>query len=320
MCACEYGYSSGSTFTLTCLTLPAERHLSASQWQSEARGPSPVTRSTSSPPCATWSSVGLTNNQLFKITNGNRTKGYNLGVWNCRRGLVTGNGEASTKLDEIKLYLTKKNLHMLCVVETDLHSHMSRSKRRVVVTKKEIESNLVISGYKIYLPATWKQHGQTRILVYVKEELVVKERPFEAALNDLPMLTFEIGFGSERKTIVNFFYREFTNGVTGLNTVEDQVERLGRMVKHWRSLAIGKKDFVCLGDANLCAKKWNNEDYNLKYQAELVQTFLLETNCEQLVRVRSSPRRNCIQILYRPYLYKCVWEAFNTRGRGSRNF
>ena len=35
--------------------------------------------------------------------------------------------------------------------------------------------------------------------------LKVKERE----LNDLPMLTFEIRFGGERKSIVNYFYREF---------------------------------------------------------------------------------------------------------------
>ena len=104
------------------------------------------------------------------------------------------------------------------------------------------------------------------------------------SLSDLPMLSFEIGFGNERKTIVNYFYREFTNGVTGLNSAQDQMERLKRMIRHWRSLASSNRDYVCLGDANICAMKWNDESYYLKDQAELVQTFLLETNSEQLVR------------------------------------
>ena len=277
----EYGYSYKSTSSCIWPTLPP----STCHWRPAARGTSPAsTRSTTPPPCAIWSSLGLTNNKLFKIINGNQARGYNLGIWNCRRGLITGNGLPSTKLEEIKLFLVKKNLHMLCIIETDLHSYMSRSKRRVVVTKKDIESSLGILGYKIYLPATWKQHGQTRILVYAREELKVKQKVLEAALSDLPMLTFEIGFGNERKTIVNFFYREFTNGVTSLNTAQDQMERLGRMIGHWRSLASSKKDLVCLGDANLCAMKWNNDDYYLKDLSESVQTFLLETNCDQLVR------------------------------------
>ena len=135
--------------------------------------------------------------------------------------MINGKGEASTKVDEIKQFVYKRNLHMLCVIEADLHSRMSRSKRRTVVTGKDIEVELAIPGYKIYLPATWKCHGQSRIIVFAKDELKVSERPLGTSLSDLPMLSFEIGFGNERKTIVNYFYREFTNGVTGLNSAQD---------------------------------------------------------------------------------------------------
>ena len=168
----------------------------------------------------------------MKIVNGNKIKGYNLGVWNCRKGLIGGNGEASPKLEEIRQFLTKKKLHMLCVIEADLHSLMSRSLRRNPVTRKEIEVILGIPGYRIHLPATWKQHGQTRMIVYAKEELNVIEQHLNAEITDLPILTFQISFSKERKTVVNFFYREFTNGVTGLNSAPDQIERLGRMIKH----------------------------------------------------------------------------------------
>ena len=41
---------------------------------------------------------------------------------------------------------------------------------------------------------------------------------------------------------------------------------------------------VCLGDANLCATKWYEDDYYLKDLSEMVQTFLLETNSSQLVK------------------------------------
>ena len=111
------------------------------------------------------------------MVNGNKGRGYNLGLWNCRKGLINGKGEASTKVDEIKQFVYKRNLHMLCVIEADLHSRMSRSKRRTVVTGKDIEVELAIPGYKIYLPATWKCHGQSRIIVFAKDELKVSERP-----------------------------------------------------------------------------------------------------------------------------------------------
>ena len=90
--------------------------------------------------------------------------------------------------------------------------------------------------------------------------------------------------GNEKKTIVNYFYREFTSGVTGLKTIQEQMERLNRMLKHWKSLMESNKDVVCLGDANLCAMKWNDTNYQFKEHAEMVQTFLLETETSQLVK------------------------------------
>ena len=88
---------------------------------------------------------------------------------------------------------------MLCLIETDLHSSMSRHRRTVILTRNDICNVLNIPGYKIYLPATWKYHGQSRMLVYAKEELKVCEKQLEASLNDLPILTFEIGLGLEKR-------------------------------------------------------------------------------------------------------------------------
>ena len=231
----------------------------------------------------TWAFYGIANNKLQKIINGNRNRGYNLGIWNCRKGLINGDGEASSKISEVKSFLEKKNLHMLCLIEADFHSASSRYKRRNPLTTGDIKAKLDIPGYKILLPMTWQKHGQARILVYAREELKVKERTLGTQHSDLPMLTFEIGFGMEKKTIVNFFYREFTSGVSGLSDAQAQSERLQRMTQHWRSLAAIKKDLVCLGDANLCAKKWQEDSYYQKEQAEIVQTFLLDTASAQLV-------------------------------------
>ena len=40
---------------------------------------------------------------------------------------------------------------------------------------------------------------------------------------------------------------------------------------------------MCIGDANLCAKKWNEEGFAQKELANLVQNFLLETSSCQIV-------------------------------------
>ena len=91
---------------------------------------------------------------------------------------------------------------------------------------------LDIPGYNIYLPATWNNHGQARIIVYAKEELQVKQLVPENCMSDLPSISFLISIGKEKKTLVNFFYREFTGGVSGLSDLPSQNERLVRQINH----------------------------------------------------------------------------------------
>ena len=114
--------------------------------------------------------------------------------------MIDVNREATCKFEEVKLFIMKRRLHMLCLVETDLHSTMSRHRRSVTLTGNDIRSVFGIPGYTIYLPLTWKHHGQTRILVYVKEELKISEKQLEVCLTDLPIITFEISMGKEKKT------------------------------------------------------------------------------------------------------------------------
>ena len=69
-----------------------------------------------------WSYSGIRGNILAKIINGNRRLGYNLSMWNCRRGLISGDKDATTKLVKVQEFLENIKLHMLCLVESDLHS------------------------------------------------------------------------------------------------------------------------------------------------------------------------------------------------------
>ena len=111
------------------------------------------------------------------MINGNRRLGYNLAMWNCRRGLIDFKNEASSKIVDVKNLIESKKLHMLCLVESDLHSEVSRHRRAQPLDIKDIQSKLHIPGYKIFLPNTWEKHGQARLMVYAKEELQVKVWP-----------------------------------------------------------------------------------------------------------------------------------------------
>ena len=231
-----------------------------------------------------WSHIGIKMNKLAKMINGNRRLGYNLAMWNCRRGLIDFKNEASSKIVDVKNLIESKKLHMLCLVESDLHSEVSRHRRAQPLDIKDIQSKLHIPGYKIFLPNTWEKHGQARLMVYAKEELQVKVWPPCNSVNDLPTVTFLISLGREKQTVVNYFYREFTGGVSGLSDIAAQNERLARQIEHWRTICRGKRDFVSLGDANLCSVRWHDENYERQEQVAMVQSFLLDTACSQLVQ------------------------------------
>ena len=187
-------------------------------------------------------------------------------------------------MNDIKSLLQNHDLHLLGIVESDLHGVNSRVKRSNPVNTKEILDNLHVDGYSIKLPSSWYSHGQARIILYVKEGINIKMRKLNNQDSDLPTLSCEIGLGREKKTVTNFFYREWTSGVTGLEDETSQIERQGRMIKHWKSLYSSSKDVLILGDANLCCFKWNNDAYPHKSLAEDLQDFLLQTSSFQVVK------------------------------------
>ena len=65
---------------------------------------------------------GYTINECMKMINGNQKRGYNICMWNCRRGLVDENGFPSEKFDEMVNVFQSKQQHLFCLVESDLHS------------------------------------------------------------------------------------------------------------------------------------------------------------------------------------------------------
>ena len=242
---------------------------------------------------------------------GNKNKGYNVAAWNCRRGLLTADGSPSSKVADIQLYMEKHQLDVFGIIESDLHGTQSRIYRARPLSTQDVHDKLHIDDYYIHLPQSWEAHGQARIFLYVKEGIILKERKLNREDLDLPSLSIELGLGREKKTCFNFFYREFTGGVSGLNDLPSQRERLGRQIAHWKTLYTNRKDVVILGDCNLCCKLWQNENYHSKEQSSLVQDFLLEESSQQLVTemtrvelVGGTVQRSCIDHCYSDVLDK----------------
>ena len=228
-------------------------------------------------------SMGLGINKFKRMTNGNGRSSYNIALWNCRKGLLDAENRASEKMTEVMKFMDEQKLHILCLVESEFHGQQSRVRRRQPLTESQIKTSLAVVGYKIILPQTWYVHGQARIVMYVKEDVNVTVTPLAREYSDLPTLTCVIGMGKERKTIVNFFYREWSSGVSGLVGAEAQRERLRRQVQLWRNFQNNSHDVIIMGDANLCALKWEEEGYQHRELADFILDYLGDINGSQIV-------------------------------------
>ena len=135
------------------------------------------------------------------------------------------------------------------------------------------------------LPDSWEKHGLARILVYVSDEVRAVREVLPPGDSDLPSMTLQVGLGREKKTSVNIFYREWTGGVSRDNSLVEQKERYQRQVRQWQSLANNNRDYVIIGDNNVCAMSWLDANYNRdrKAIADIVIDFMIEETAVQLV-------------------------------------
>ena len=247
------------------------------------------------------------------ILGNRRRHSYKFGFWNCRKGLLINNEIESAKFSEIKSFLSNHRPHVFGIVECDIHSRLSRLSRQATFDTEQVLTNLKIEGYTLELPDTWYQYGQARLIVYVSNEISYKiYNPHFS--NDLPNISLEVGLGKERKTLLNYFYREWTSGVTGENSLISQVDRLKNQISYWRHLYATNRDIVCLGDANVCALTWNNSDFDAsrKVLSNLIQEHLLDESSYQIVEdftrsewSRNGLSRSCIDHIYTNVPAKC---------------
>ena len=187
------------------------------------------------PQYISWPCLGNTANKLQKIINGNRRSlGYKLGLWNCGRGLLNATGGTS-KFSDVKLLIQNKKPHALGLIETDIFGPNSNNNSKKFTTS-EIQDLLKIDGYSIKFPATWDSHGIARVLVYVSNDVKSKQIFLNSNHEDLPSVSLEIGIGRATKTVVHYYYREWTGGVSGEDSKASQLDRNGRHIEQWTEL------------------------------------------------------------------------------------
>ena len=225
-------------------------------------------------------------NKISHILNGNkRSLGYKIAAWNCGRGLVSKSGTETGKLTDIKLFIQQHNPGLMAVIESDIHGQGSAAHRTTTFTKNDIIEQLSIQGYNLYLPDTWDLYAQARLVVFVRQDIKAKMRPNPGFVKDLPSMTFEVGMGREKKSLVNFYYREWKGGISRNNSQAAQIDRFTRQTEYWRNLANENRDLVLVGDANFCSMACLNPDYpnHLKAISNLANDFYLEECLSQLI-------------------------------------
>ena len=249
----------------------------------------------------------LSSSALCRALFGNRRRlSYKFALWNCRKGLLSNQDFDTLKFTDVKLFIAKHQPHAFGIIESDIHSPLSRSQRQCTFSTEEVLDKLKIDGYNLELPETWQHFGQARILVYLRSDVLYKRWTQNNPVN-LPTITFEVGIGKEKKTLLNYFYREWTSGVTGESSHTSQVDRLECQIAYWKTLYATNKDVVSLGDANLCALTWHEPSFDAsnKVLANLIQDFLLEDSSYQIVKdftrsegTRSGFSKSCLDHVY----------------------
>ena len=84
-----------------------------------------------------------------------------------------------------------------------------------------------------------------------------------------------------KKTRVCGMYREYKGSVSGMDSLDSQVERMNRMTELWNN-KMKNKEFLITGDMNICWTKINDPEYHNKMIARKLMDYILEENITQM--------------------------------------
>ena len=68
----------------------------------------------------------MTTNAYFRMINGNRGSSHNIGMWNCRKGLIDGENQPTYKMVEVKQFIEDHNLSFFLYSTTTTNYHYSK--------------------------------------------------------------------------------------------------------------------------------------------------------------------------------------------------
>ena len=123
--------------------------------------------------------------------------------------------------------------------------------------------------------------------IYVQNSVTIKEITTPTNISDLPIISILARKGKGSETLISTHYREFTRGISGINTPESQIERLKRIIEHWHFLDSLDKETIIIGDTNLCFSKWNNTSYPQQNIINIIKDAQTSLALQQLVDTKT---------------------------------
>ena len=245
-----------------------------------------------------WSYVKTNFNLSHYIYGNRKNTGYKYFSWNCDRGFISKH-----KIEDVRVFAARHRPHFIAVSEVDLkrNENNKNDDNSNELSTEQVHDKLRINGYKIILPHSWLIHNKARILVYANDEIKANLKKVKDDENHLQNVLLEVGFGKSKTHFVNFYYREWKSCVSGENSTDYQLHCLTKLMDIWRRCTEGDKDFIALGDMNLCAKEMDNPAYIHNNLSDVVNDFMIEEGCHQMVeeitRVRAvggTVQRSCL--------------------------
>ena len=175
----------------------------------------------------------------------------NLGCWNIRRGLV------KRELEIIDL-INSNNLAVLFLVETDSH---------LINEKKDFG----INGFETAFHKKRQSNEKTRMICLFKTKVNSTQIKLREDLmsNSFPSIWLETTNEQNQSRLICGFYREWSN--EGLLSTEAQVAAIKILTNQIENADLEKKSIIVMGDANVCASKWNESNFKHKNVAEEIK-------------------------------------------------
>ena len=228
-------------------------------------------------------------NKLMHSLNGNRRNlGYKYFTWNCDRAFLSEN-----KIEDIKIFVEQKKPHVFSIIETNIFRNEENNdlENKTHLSTQQVHEKFQIQDYNIILPDSWIKHNVARIICYVHSDIKAKKINLLDNESHLQNILLEIGFGRATTHLVSMYYREWKSFVHGRNDAASQHEDLQKSINIWARCTNSGKDFISLGDLNLCSRRWDDSSYQHSALATLVKDFLSSENCCHLVNENTRIRQ-----------------------------